>query len=113
MTTKQSRNTIFSLIPASEPLQITTTGSAKTLTAPTCPANVLIIQNICTTDSANAKNIHYTIGGTTDPTSSVGFLLEDGDSEARWDFYSDNVPTIKVYLDSSAVCQYQWFLGSQ
>lgn len=105
------RKTSLSLIPASEPLQQTTTGAVKTLTAPTSPANVLIIQNICTTDSANAKNIHYTIGGTTDPSSTVGFLLEDGDSEARWDFVSNAVPTIKVYLDASAVCQYQWFIG--
>jgi len=112
MATKPSRSTIFSLIPASEPLQITTTTTVKTLTTATSPANVLVLQNICTTDSANAKNIHYVIGGTTDPSASVGFLLEDGDSEARWDFYADNVPAVKVYLDSSAVCQYQWFLGS-
>jgi hypothetical protein len=112
MTLKAQRGTVFSLIPASEPLQVTTTGSAQTLTAPTTPANVLIMQNIATTDAATATNVHYTIGGTTDPSATVGFLLEDGDSEVRWDFLSNKVPVIKVYLSTSAVVQYQWFLGA-
>jgi hypothetical protein len=111
MVTIRTRKTEFSIIPASEPLQVTTTGSAQTLTAPTSPANVLIMQNIATTDSATATNLHYTIGGTTDPSSTVGFLLEDGDSEVRWDFVSDKVPTVKAYLAASAVLQYQWFIS--
>lgn len=109
--TIRARKTEFSLIPASEPLQVTTTGSAQTLTAPTSPANVLIMQNNVTTDSATATNIHYCVGGTTDPSSTVGFLLEDGDGEVRWDFISDKVPTIKAYLSTSSVLQYQWFIS--
>jgi hypothetical protein len=105
------RHTDFSIIPASEPLQVTTTGSVQTLTTATKPANVLIMQNIATTDSAVATNIHYVIGGTTDPSATVGFLLEDGDSEVRYDFRSNKVPVIKVYLSTSAVLQYQWFLS--
>jgi hypothetical protein len=71
------------------------------------------MQNIATTDSATATNIHYCIGGTTDPTASVGFLLEDGDGELRWDFYSHSVPVIKVFLSTAAVLQYQWFIGTE
>ena len=109
MTVQNS--TIFSLIPNSEPLQVTTSGSVQTLTAPTKPANVLVMQNIATTDSATATNIHYVIGGTTDPSATVGFLIEDGDSEVRWDFRSNKVPVIKVFLSASAVLQYQWFIS--
>jgi hypothetical protein len=104
-------STIFSVIPSSEPLQVTTTGSVQTLTAPTKPANVLVMQNIATTDSATATNIHYCIGGTTNPSATVGFLLEDGDGEVRWDFRSNKVPDIKVFLATSAVLQYQWFIS--
>jgi hypothetical protein len=112
MATVPKRTSVFSLYPSSEPLQITTTTTVKTLTAPTAPANVLIMQNIATTNSAGAAtDVHYVIGGTTDPSSTVGFLLEDGDSESRWDFGSSQVPTIKVYLAASAVLQYQWFIS--
>lgn len=106
-----SRNTEQALIPASATLEITTSGSAQTLTAPTFPANVLIMQNTATTDTATATDIRYTIGSTT-PTASAGFLLEDGDPEVRWDFPSDNVPTVRVFLAASAELTYQWFISA-
>jgi hypothetical protein len=69
------------------------------------------MQNIATTDSATATNIHYCVGGTTPPSATVGFLLEDGDSEVRWDFVSDAIPSVKVFLAASSVLQYQWFIS--
>ena len=108
---KPNRSSSLAVIPNGEPLQITTTGSAQTLTVPTSPANVLIMQNIATFASGTATDIHYTIGGTTAPTTSVGFLLEDGDSECRWDFDAAHVPVIKVFLATGAVLQYQWFIS--
>lgn len=106
-----TRSTPFGLIPSSESLQITTTGSAQTLTAPTRPANVLVMQNTATTDSATATNIRYTIGSTT-PTSALGFLLEDGDGEVRWDFPSGKIPVVRAYLSVGAVLDYQWFISA-
>lgn len=105
------RKTELSVIPASATLEITTSGSAQTLTAPTSPANVLVMQNTATTDTGTATDIRYTIGSTA-PTASVGFLLEDGDPEVRWDFLSDDVPTVRVFLAASAELTYQWFLSA-
>lgn len=95
------------LIPSGAHGQITTTGSAQTIPAPASGhAVTLIMQNTTTTDAATATNIRYTLDGT-NPTASVGFLLEDGDPEVRLDFVNP-LPTVKVFLSASAVLDYQW-----
>lgn len=107
MATRIRRHTNQAVRVSGSHTQITTTGSAQTITNPTDDrATVLIMQNTATTDSATATNIRYTIDGT-DPSATKGFLLEDGDPEVRIDFCVP-LPTIKVFLSTSAVLDYQW-----
>lgn len=108
--TNIKRRSVLGMVPIGDHTQITTTGSAQTVTNPSdTRASILVMQNTATTDTATATNIHYTLDGT-DPTTSLGFLLEDGDGEVRWDFGGGTLPTIKVYLATGATLDYQWFM---
>lgn len=79
-----------------------TTNGAVTLTRPT-GATGIIMQN--SSDGLSGDDIRYTLDGTTAATTSLGFLLEPGDSAVRIDIFSD----ILVFLEAASILDYQWF----
>jgi len=79
-----------------------TTNGVATLTRPE-GATGIIIQN--SSPALSGDNIRYTLDDTTNPTASLGFLLEPGDGAVRIDFFSN----IRVFLTNDAVLEYQWF----
>lgn len=100
MPYSNSHKSLFAIIPVGAHNR-TAVDTVQTLTAP-ANANVLLLQ-------AEDASIRYTIDGTTNPTSDIGFLLEASDAEIRLDLYYGC--SIKV-LGVGASVNYQWARAS-
>lgn len=96
------RKSPYSIVPVGTHTQSDVDG-VSTLTRPGT-ATGLIIQNITPTGTATAS-IRYTMDGVTAASSTVGFLLEPGDSELR----IDTIKNLSIFMESGGIVAYQWF----